>query len=215
VYLIFLRLISWAALLARSDTSKDAEILVLRHQLAVLRRQVARPRPSWADRAVISALARVLSTTRRRRLFVTPGTLLRWHADLVKRRWTFKRQRPGRPPTRPSIRAVILRMARENPNWGYRRIAGELAGMGRQVGASTVWAILKRAGFDPCPRRSGPTWGEFLRRKRKGSWPATFSIATPCCWPGCTVLQWSSTPPAGIPSAPRKRDHGTLGWQLP
>src|SRR3981081_1758730 len=168
MYLIFLRLISWAALLARSDTSKDAEILVLRHQLAVLRRQVARPRPSWADRAVISALARVLSTTRRRHLCVTPGTLLRWHADLVKRRWTFKRQPPGRPPTRPSIRALILRMARENPNWGYRRIAGELAGMGRQTGASTVWTILKRAGIDPCPRRSGPTWGEFLRAQAEG-----------------------------------------------
>src|SRR4030081_3802405 len=112
VYLIFLRLVSWAALLARSDRSKVAEILVLRHQLAVLRRQVARPPPSWADRAIISALARILSTTRRRHLFVTPGTLLRWHADLLKRRWTFRRRRPGRPPTRPSIRAVILRMAR-------------------------------------------------------------------------------------------------------
>src|SRR4030088_877237 len=106
VYLIFLRLTSWAALLARSDTSKDAEILVLRHQLAVLRRQVARPRPSWADRAVISALARILSRTRRRHLFVTPGTLLRWHADLVKRRWTFTRQGPGRPRPRPWIRAL-------------------------------------------------------------------------------------------------------------
>src|SRR3979411_2343568 len=144
VYLIFLLLISWAALLPRSDASKDAEILVLRHQLAVLRRQVARPRPSWADRAVISALARILSTTHRRQLFVTPGTLPRWHADLLKRRWTFTRRRPGRLPTRHSTRAVILRMAGENPHCGYRRIAGELAGMGRQVGASTVWAILKR-----------------------------------------------------------------------
>src|SRR4030081_2372804 len=155
-------------LLARSDASKDAEILVLRHQLVVLRRQVARPRPSWADRAVISALARILSTACRRQLFVTPGTLLRWHADLIKRRWTFTRQRPGRPPTRPSIRAVIPRVAQENPGWGYRRIAGELAGMGRQVGASTVWAILKRSGIEPCPRRSGPTWGEFLRAQAEG-----------------------------------------------
>ena len=94
-------------------------------------------------------MARMLSTTSRRHLFVTPGTLLRWHADLVTRRWTFRRQRSGRPPTRPSIRTVILRMARENPGWGYRRIAGELAGIGRQVGASTVWAILKRSGIDP------------------------------------------------------------------
>src|SRR3979490_3343798 len=127
VYLIFLRLISWAALLPRSDASKDAEILVLRPHRAVLRRQVARPRPSWADRAVISALARILSTTRRRHLFVTPGTLLRWHADLVKRRWTVKRQGPGRPPTRPSIRALILRMARGEPKLGisaHRRRTG-------------------------------------------------------------------------------------------
>jgi transposase InsO family protein len=141
---------------------------VLRHQLAVLRRQVARPRPSWADRAVISALARILSTARRQHLFVTPGTLLRWHADLVTRRWTYRRRRPGRPPTHPSIRKLILRMARENPNWGYRRIAGELAGVGREVGAATVWAILTRAGVDPCPRRSGPTWGEFLRVQATG-----------------------------------------------
>jgi transposase len=168
VYLIFLKLLSWTALLTRSNTSKNAEILVLRHQLAVLRRQVARPRPSWADRAIISALARILSTTRRRHLFVTPGTLLRWHAHLVKRRWTFKRQRPGRPPTRLSIRELIVRMARENPNWGYRRIAGELAQVGRPVGASTVWAILQRAGIDPCPRRSGPLWREFLRAQAHG-----------------------------------------------
>jgi len=167
VYLIFLRLISWVALLARSDVSKDAEILVLRHQLAVLRRQVARPRLSWADRAVISALVRALSRTRRRQLFVTPGTLLRWHANLVTRRWRLTSQ-AGRPPTRPSIRELILRMARENPTWGYRRIAGELAGMGRQVGASTVWTILKRAGIDPSPRRCGPTWGEFLRAQAEG-----------------------------------------------
>jgi hypothetical protein len=100
LYLIFVRLLGWLALLARPDASKEAEILVLRHQLAVLRRQVARPRPSWADRAVIAALARLLPRARRFGLFVTPGTVLRWHADLVKRRWTYKRTHPGRPPTR-------------------------------------------------------------------------------------------------------------------
>jgi hypothetical protein len=97
--------------------------------------------PAWADRAILSALARIVTADHRRHLFVTPGTLLRWHRDLVKRRRTFRRQRPGRPPTRPSILAVVLRMARENPTWGYRRIAGELAGAGQRVGASTVWAI--------------------------------------------------------------------------
>jgi hypothetical protein len=97
LYLIFVRLLGWLALLARSDASKEAEILVLRHQLAVLRRQVARPRPSWADRAMIAALARVVPRSRRIGLFVTPGTVLRWHADLVKRRWTYKRT-PTRSP---------------------------------------------------------------------------------------------------------------------
>jgi transposase InsO family protein len=168
VYLIFCQLSAWIALLARSEASKTAEILVLRHQVSVLRRQVARPRLTWADRALISALARLLSKARRRQLFVTPGTLLRWHADLITRRWTIKRQRSGRPPRSPSLRRVILRLAAENPGWGYRRITGELAGMGRQVGASTVWTILKRAGIDPSPRRSGPTWTEFLRSQAHG-----------------------------------------------
>jgi putative transposase len=168
VYLIFCQLSAWMALLARSEASKTAEILVLRHQVNVLRRQVGRPRPSWADRAFLCALARLLPQARRQILFVTPGTLLRWHADLVRRRWTGKRQRSGRPPTSPSLRRVILRLAGENPNWGYRRIAGELAGMGCRVGASTVWAILKRAGIDPSPRRSGPTWTEFLRGQAHG-----------------------------------------------
>jgi transposase len=142
--------------------------LVLRHQLAVLRRQVARPRLSWADRAMIAALARVLPRSRRIGLFVTPGTILRWHADLVKRRWTYKRTQPGRPSTRPTIRELVLRMAAENPGWGYRRIAGELANLGRRIAPSTVWAILKKAGIDPAPRRLGPAWGEFLRAQAEG-----------------------------------------------
>jgi transposase InsO family protein len=168
LYLIFIRILGWLALLARSDASKEAEILVLRYQLAVLRRQVARPRPSWADRAVIAALTRLLPRSRRIGLFVTPGTVLRWHADLVKRRWTYKRTRPGRPPTQPTIRELVLRMAAENPGWGYRRITGELADLGRRIAPSTVWSILKKAGIDPAPRRSGPTWGEFLRAQAEG-----------------------------------------------
>jgi putative transposase len=99
---------------------------------------------------------------------ITPGTLLRWHADLVKRHWTYKRQRQGRPPTRPTVRQLVLRMAAENPTWGYRRITGELAGLGRRVAPSTVWAILKKAGIDPAPRRSGPSWNEFLKAQAAG-----------------------------------------------
>jgi hypothetical protein len=149
-------------------------ILVLRHQLAVLRRQVARPRPSWADRAVISALACLLSPAGRRQLFVTPGTLLRWHADLVRRRWTFKRRAQGRPAsTRAFIRTLALRLARENPLWGYRRIARELAAVGSRVGAFTAWLILK-AGIDPAPRRAGPSWSEFLRAQATGTLACDF-----------------------------------------
>jgi putative transposase len=159
LYLIFVRLAGWLVL-ARSQQSKDAEILVLRHQLAVLRRQVARPRPSWADRAVISALARLLSPAGRRRLFVTPGTLLRWHAELVRRRWTFKRRGRGRPSTRASTRILVLRLAREDPLWGYRRIAGELASLGYRVGASTVWLIVKEGRHRP----SAATRGTDLER---------------------------------------------------
>ena len=169
VYLVFVRLLGWLALLARSDAAKQLEILVLRHRLAVLHRQVARPRPSWVDGAVIAALTRLLARSRRIGLFVTPGTVLRWHADLVKQRWTYERTRPRRPPpTRQTIRQLVLRMAAENPGWGYRRISGELAHLGRRIAPATVWAILKKAGTDPAPRRSGPAWGEFLRAQTEG-----------------------------------------------
>lgn len=176
LFLIFIRLLGWLVLLGRSSRSKDIEILILRHQLAVLRRQVARPRLSWADRAVVTALAGLLPKTRRLGMLVTPGTLLRWHADLVKRRWTHKRQRPGRPPTRPTVRQLVLRLAGENPTWGYRRITGELAGLGRKVAPSTVWAILKKAGNHhvgtvvlPRRRRARHPPGPRARRHRASS----------------------------------------------
>ncbi|MEZ0074122.1 integrase core domain-containing protein [Planotetraspora sp. GP83] len=174
LYLIVLRVFGWIALLARSQTSKDVEILVLRHQLAVLRRQVATPRPSWADRAILSALARLLPRSRRQHLFVTPRTLLHWHADLVTQRWTYPKRGPGRPPTRPTIQTLILRLAAENPTWGYRRIAGEIASLGRKVSPATVWAILKKAGFDPAPQRSDPTWAQFLKAQASGILAADF-----------------------------------------
>jgi transposase len=168
LYLVLIRLASWFVLLGRSDRSKDIEILLLRHQLAVLQRRTSRPRFSWADRALISALARLLPSRRRTGMLITPGTLLRWLADLVKRRWTYKHRPQGRPPTRQTIRSLVLKMAAENPTWGYRRIAGELAKLGRRIAPATVWAILKKAGIDPAPRRSGSTWGEFLRSQAEG-----------------------------------------------
>ena len=159
---MLVRVLSWLALLARSDTAKDVEILVLRHEVAVLRRTNPRPTLTWLDRAVVSALSRLLPTPLRRLRLVSPRTLLRWHAQLVARRWTYSHRSPGRPRTAPSVGALVLRMARENPRWGYRRIQGELVGLGHPVAASTVWKILKEAGLDPAPRRSGPTWRQFL-----------------------------------------------------
>src|SRR3954467_7983733 len=156
------RVLSWLALLARSDAAKDVEILTLRHEIAVLRRTHDRPTLTWLDRAVLSARSRLLPTPLRQLRLVSPRTLLRWHAQLVARRWTYPRQRPGRPPIAQPVRTLVLRLARENPRWGYRRIHGELVGLGHQVAASTVWRILKAAGIDPAPRRSGPTWRQFL-----------------------------------------------------
>jgi hypothetical protein len=159
---MLVRVLGWLALLARSDASKDVEILTLRHEVAVLRRTNPSPKMSWLDRAVLSALSRLLPAPLRQLRLVSPRTLLRWHHQLVARRWTYSHQRPGRPPTTAPIRALVLQMARENPRWGYRRIHGELVGLGHTVAASTVWTILKNAGLDPAPRRSGPTWREFL-----------------------------------------------------
>ena len=161
-YLTLAHMASWLALLARSDAAKDIEILVLRHEVAVLRRHHPRPRLSWVDRALLSALSRLLPVDLRRLRLISPRTLLRWHAQLVARRWTYPRRHPGRPRVAQPIRALVLRMARENPRWGYRRIQGELVGLGHQVAASTVWKILKSAGIDPAPQRSGPTWRQFL-----------------------------------------------------
>src|SRR5947209_15656848 len=124
---------AWLGLLTRSSRSKNMEILVLRHEVAVLRRQVGRPRLSWADRAVFAALARLLSQAVRLHRIVTPGTILRWHQDLVRRRWTQPRRRTGGRFTEPEIRRLVLRLASENSSWGYRRIQGELAGLGYRI----------------------------------------------------------------------------------
>ena len=163
IYQVFAKLLSWMVLRTRSDAAKEIEILVLRHQLAVLQRRQPRPRISWTDRAVIAALGRLLPARRRLGLLVTPSTILRWHRHLVRRHWTTPQTRPGRPAIPAGVRALILRLATENPTWGYRRVHGELAGLGYQIGASTVWKILHTAGIDPAPRRAGPTWSQFLR----------------------------------------------------
>jgi putative transposase len=129
LYLMFCKVMGWLALLARSSAAKDAELLMLRHEVAVLRRQVARPRVDWADRALLAGLARLLSRPSWNRLFVRPQTLLRWHRDLVRRRWCHPHRR-GRPSTSSELRTLMLRLSRENPTWGYRRIHGELCRLG-------------------------------------------------------------------------------------
>jgi len=163
-YLAVLRVFGWLALLARSDRTKDAEILILRHQVAVLQRQVRTPGLSRADRALLSALARVLPSghLHQLRLIISPRTLLRWHAGLVRRHCAYPRRNPGRPRSAAAVRALVLEMAQDNPGWGYRRIHGELTGLGDKIAPSTVWQILKDAGIDPAPTRSGQSWRAFL-----------------------------------------------------
>jgi len=166
-YLILRQLLQLMMLVLRGDRVNEAEILVLRHQISVLRRQVHRLDLEPADRAVLSALSRLLPRSRRAAFFVTPATLLRWHRRLVTRKWTYP-TRPGRPALRAEIRALVLRLAAENPTWGCRRIQGELVGLGYRVASSTVWAVLSRAGVDPAPRNGGPTWTQFLSAQAKG-----------------------------------------------
>ena len=137
---------------------------MLRHQLRVLEHQVARPQLTEVDRALLAAFGRVLPRQAwRRSLFVTPATLLRWHRELVARRWTYPRRRRGRPSTAAEIRELVLRLAGGNPGWGYRRIQDELVVLGVKLAAGTVWAILREAGIEPAPKRPEASWSEFLR----------------------------------------------------
>jgi putative transposase len=162
VYLLLRQVLQMLTQLARDGGAKDVELLVLRHQVAVLRRQVHRPDLQPADRVVLAALSRLLPRPRWTAFFVTPATLLRWHRQLIARQWTCPRTRPGRPPVDRQVRELVLRLAAENASWGHRRIQGELVNLGYQVAASTVWKILHQAGVDPAPRRAGPTWKQFL-----------------------------------------------------
>lgn len=151
------------------DGSKDLEILVLRHQLRVLRRKAGRPRLRRLDRVLLAAASRVLPRDRWGSFIVTPTTLLRWHRELVRRKWSFRRgRRPGRPPLDPEVQALVLQMARENSRWGCVRISGELGKLGIRVGATTISTLLRRNGLGPAPRRNGPTWSEFLRAQARG-----------------------------------------------
>ena len=170
VYVIVRRLLSLIVLVFRGDRAKDAELLVLRHENAVLRRHVGRVRYEKADRVWFAALARLIPRMRWTEVFpVTPATLLAWHRKLAAKKYDTSRQRaPGRPPTVRSIARLVVRLAKENPLWGYRRIHGELTKLGVTVAQSTVWEILRAAGIDPAPRRSGPTWRQFMHAQAAG-----------------------------------------------
>ena len=211
VYLLVRRVLGLAVLVFRGDRAKDAELLVLRHENAVLRRHAGRVRYEPADRVWFAALARLLPRRRWTEIFpVTPATLLAWHRKLAARKYdTSRRRKPGRPPTVPGIARLVVRLAKENPLWGYRRIHGELTKLGLAVAPSTVWEILRAAGIDPAPRRSGPTWrcplqlddGSFSNSHRPSS-EGTFRVDAPKHQPIHAVDRGLVDPLSGSLGAP-------------
>jgi putative transposase len=163
LYVVVCRLLELIVLVGRCDRAKELEILVLRHELSILRRQVGRPRFELPDRVLLAALSRMLPQRSWKTFLVRPETLLRWHRRLVARRWSYPQRRPGRPSIGREVRELILRLARENTSWGYLRIVGELRKLGIGVSATSVRTILVRAGVPPAPHRDRQSWRAFLR----------------------------------------------------
>jgi putative transposase len=177
LYKVTRKLLSVPSVVLRSETAKDAELLVLRHENAILRRQLTGPvRYEPADRFWFAALSGLVDRRHWPKIFpVTPGTLLAWHRRFIVRKWDYTaHRRTGRPPTRAAIKKLVVRLARNNPRWGHRPIHGELARLGHCIAPSTVWQILHDEGIDPAPRRTGPTWREFLTAQAEGIIAADF-----------------------------------------
>jgi len=188
VNVVFLRILQLVFLLFRSAESKDLEIVVLRHELVVLRRHVRRPPFRAADRLFLAAASRSLPRVSWSLFLVTPASLLRWHRRLVAKRWTYARQ-PGRPPIGPGVRVLIVRFARENPRWGYQRIVGELKGLGVVVSATTVKKVLREEQLGPAGKRRGPSWREFLRAQANSVIAVDFfSVDTVCLQRLCVLF---------------------------
>jgi putative transposase len=204
-YLMLCRSVQLLTLLARADAAKDLEILVLRHQLTVLRRNTPRPRLEPADRALLAAISRALPRARWSCFIVKPETLLRWHRQLVKGAWTYPHRGPGRPPLDPDVQQLIVRLATENPRWGYQRIRGELLHLGVQPSATAIRAALRRHGLDPAPRRASTTWRAFLRQQAAGILACDFFTVDTVWLRRLYVLFLHRT--GYPPGPPGRRDH--------
>ncbi len=195
----------------RDHRSKDLEILILRHQVRVLRRKNPHLTLRPLDRTLLAAASRVLPRDRWASFMVTPATLLRWHRELVRRKWTYGRaQKPGRPPLDPEVRELILRLARENPRWGCVRIQGELRKLGIRVAATTIRMLLRRTSLGPAPRRRGPTWSQFLRSQADGVIACDFlhhrdRVASDPVRPGVHRARDPADPPHRLHRPPRFR----------
>jgi hypothetical protein len=210
-YLVVRNLFALVWLLARPRRSKELEILVLRHELAMMRRQARQSKPTRADRALLAALSRSLPRVAWAGFSVRPETLLRWHRQLVARRWTYTHRAPGRPPLASSLRTPIPRLARENPHWGYKRIVGELKGLGITVSATSVRKVLLEEGLQPAPERSIRPGVRSCVRRRRACSPATFSPSKPLSSSGSTCCSSSRWRLGGSSTSPARRTQTAAG----
>jgi putative transposase len=205
-YLVIRMLLRLLVPNGQGEAAKDLEIVVLRHELNVLRRQIKRPLFRPCDRPILAAAARRLPRAHWDRFLVTPKTLLRWHRELVRLKWArYSNRPPGRPPLPIDMRELILRLAKENPRWGYKRIQGELQKLGIKVSATAIRKLLVRRGLGPAPRRGGTTWRQFLAQQASSMMAGDFSPSKPCgsnestCWCSSSSRQGASISPVARP----------------